>query len=249
MELHVSLDGPGDRAARIYLTVREAVLDGRLAAGDRVPASRDLARQLGVARGTVTVAYDRLVAEGFLESRPGSGTYVTTRRARPRRGPPGAGPGPSGPLPLWDHEQATAPAARPPAPRPRDRAPGPGPLPARGLAAAGGRPAAPLAARRGDVRRPRLLAAPGRDRAVPRALPLGRRHRRRRRRHRRRPAGGGPGLPGAGRAGHRRRGRGPGLHRRCTGSSRPIGPTCAAYRSTTRASWSTRSRPTRAWST
>ncbi len=112
MELHVSLDGVGDRSARIYVTVREAVLDGRLAAGDRVPASRDLAHQLGVARGTVTVAYDRLVAEGFLQSRPGSGTYVTdvalavdpTRRARP---------GAVRPLDLWHHN------ADPVAPRTR----------------------------------------------------------------------------------------------------------------------------------
>ena len=86
MELHVPLDGPGDRTARIYPAVREAVLDGRLNAGDRVPASRDLARQLGVARGTVTAAYDRLVAEGFLESRAGSGTYVTRVALAPDEG-------------------------------------------------------------------------------------------------------------------------------------------------------------------
>jgi GntR family transcriptional regulator / MocR family aminotransferase len=104
VDLHVSLDGVGDRTARIYLALRAAVLDGRLAAGDRVPATRDLAGQLGVARGTVSVAYDRLVAEGFLESRPGAGTFVTTvplaapddrpdRRARP---------GAVRPLDLWD---------------------------------------------------------------------------------------------------------------------------------------------------
>jgi GntR family transcriptional regulator / MocR family aminotransferase len=92
VELHVALGGPGDRVARIYRELRAAVLDGRLSGGDRVPATRDLAHQLGVARGTVIAAYDRLVAEGFLESRPGSGTYVaavsldaeqrTGRRAR-----------------------------------------------------------------------------------------------------------------------------------------------------------------------
>jgi GntR family transcriptional regulator/MocR family aminotransferase len=106
VDLHVSLDGPGDhdtRVARIYQAVREAVVDGRLTAGDRVPASRDLAHQLGVARGTVTAAYDRLTAEGFLESRPGSGTYVadlsltdaTPDRRRARRGA-------VRPLPIWD---------------------------------------------------------------------------------------------------------------------------------------------------
>ena len=103
----MTLEGPGDRTARIYLALRAAVLDGRLASGDRVPATRDLAAQLGVARGTVTLAYDRLVAEGFLESRPGAGTFVTTillaspvdrtdRRARP---------GVVRPLGLWSHPQ------------------------------------------------------------------------------------------------------------------------------------------------
>ena len=112
MDLHVSLDGTGDRVVRIYHAVREAVLDGRLAPGDRVPAGRELARQLGVARGTVTAAYDRLVAEGFLEARPGAGTFVTsvplaadeTRRARP---------GAVRPLPLWDPKhEAAVPRAR-----------------------------------------------------------------------------------------------------------------------------------------
>ena len=113
MDLHVSLDGPGDRTARIYLTLREAVLDGRLGAGDRVPASRDLARQLGVARGTVTLAYDRLVAEGFLESRPGSGTYVTRVALAPEEGRR-ARPGTVEPLPLWHVPDAppTRPRAR-----------------------------------------------------------------------------------------------------------------------------------------
>ena len=85
MDLHVSLEGPGDRATRIYATVRDAVLDGRLAPGDRVPASRELASSLGVARGTVTVAYDRLLAEGFLEARPGAGTFVTAVDLQPER--------------------------------------------------------------------------------------------------------------------------------------------------------------------
>ena len=107
MDLHVTLDGTGDRVVRIYRAVREAVLDGRLEPGARVPASRDLAVQLGVARGTVTTAYDRLIAEGFLESRPGAGTFVSavplaadvTRRARP---------GAVRPLPVWEPEQAEA---------------------------------------------------------------------------------------------------------------------------------------------
>jgi GntR family transcriptional regulator/MocR family aminotransferase len=105
VDLHVSLDSRGDRTARIYVALRAAVLDGRLAAGDRVPATRDLARQLGVARGTVSVAYDRLAAEGFLQSRPGAGTFVTTvplsspAAERPDRR---ARAGAVRPLDLWD---------------------------------------------------------------------------------------------------------------------------------------------------
>lgn len=111
MDLHVSLDAPGDRTARIYLALREAVLDGRLACGDRVPATRDLARQLGVSRGTVTAAYDRLVAEGFLESRTGSGTFVgSVPLARPSSGPARrARVGAVQPLALWSTDAEPAP--------------------------------------------------------------------------------------------------------------------------------------------
>ncbi len=112
----MTLAGPGDpatRVARIYQALREAVVDGRLGAGDRVPATRDLARQLGVARGTVTAAYDRLTAEGFLESRPGSGTYVADLAGDAAPGRRRARPGAVRPLPLWE--------VPPAAPGPRDR--------------------------------------------------------------------------------------------------------------------------------
>jgi GntR family transcriptional regulator/MocR family aminotransferase len=57
--------------------LREAILDGRLKSGARVPATRDLARQLGVARGTVVVAYESLVSEGYLRGAHGAGTFVS----------------------------------------------------------------------------------------------------------------------------------------------------------------------------
>jgi len=78
MDLHVTLTGSGDLTAQIYAQLRSAVLDGRLTGGDRVPASRDLAASLGVSRGTVTAAYDRLLAEELLESRRGAGTFVAS---------------------------------------------------------------------------------------------------------------------------------------------------------------------------
>jgi GntR family transcriptional regulator/MocR family aminotransferase len=61
---------------QIYSTLREAVLEGRLAPGGRIPSSRTLAATLGVSRPTVVTALDQLAAEGFIETRLGSGTYV-----------------------------------------------------------------------------------------------------------------------------------------------------------------------------
>jgi GntR family transcriptional regulator/MocR family aminotransferase len=65
--------------------LRDAILAGELVEGTRLHASRTLAHQLGVSRNTVTQALDQLVAEGYLETRVGAGTYVAsglTPRAR-----------------------------------------------------------------------------------------------------------------------------------------------------------------------
>ncbi|WP_207229445.1 PLP-dependent aminotransferase family protein [Ktedonosporobacter rubrisoli] len=56
--------------------LRQAILDGRLAAGTLLPSTRGLARALGVSRTVTSSAYDELFAEGYLEGRHGSGTYV-----------------------------------------------------------------------------------------------------------------------------------------------------------------------------
>ncbi len=56
--------------------LRKIVLKGRLPPGTRLPATRQLAQELGVSRITVQNAYEQLVSEGFLESRTGAGTYV-----------------------------------------------------------------------------------------------------------------------------------------------------------------------------
>ena len=63
-------------AAQISGQLETAVTVGVLRAGDRLPSSRDLAATLGVSRTVVTNAYARLFAEGWLEGRHGSGTYV-----------------------------------------------------------------------------------------------------------------------------------------------------------------------------
>ncbi|RJL35910.1 PLP-dependent aminotransferase family protein [Bailinhaonella thermotolerans] len=99
MDLHVTLEGRRDLPAQIYRQVSAAVLDGRLRAGDRLPPSRELARRLAVSRNTVAVAYDRLVAEGYAESRVGSGTYVRATGGPLRRT---ASPSALRPRAVWD---------------------------------------------------------------------------------------------------------------------------------------------------
>ncbi len=62
---------------QLYDQVREAILSGRLAPGTRLPSTRELADDLGVARNTVMNAFDQLHAESYLERRVGDGTYVS----------------------------------------------------------------------------------------------------------------------------------------------------------------------------
>jgi GntR family transcriptional regulator/MocR family aminotransferase len=83
-----------DRSSRtpltrqIYMQVRAAVLSGALRPGTRMPSSRAMASKLGVARASVVLAYEHLLAEGYVESRHGSGTFIagdlTGLASRPR---------------------------------------------------------------------------------------------------------------------------------------------------------------------
>ena len=64
-------------AARWLATaLRAEILDGRLRAGSRLPATRDLARQYGLSRGTIVSAFEELKSEGYIVGTVGSGTYV-----------------------------------------------------------------------------------------------------------------------------------------------------------------------------
>ncbi|MFM9590574.1 PLP-dependent aminotransferase family protein [Streptomyces scabiei] len=74
------------RGRTLQAALREAIRSGRLSGGTRLPASRELAADLGVSRGLVTEAYEQLVAEGYLRSARGSGTWVgsAVRAAPPR---------------------------------------------------------------------------------------------------------------------------------------------------------------------
>ncbi|SFC52748.1 GntR family transcriptional regulator / MocR family aminotransferase [Nocardioides terrae] len=90
MDLALDLSDRGDRAAALYRALRDAVRQGRLSPGDRLPASRALAADLGISRTTVATVYERLVAEGFLDARVGSGTFVSDVAATPPRCAAGA---------------------------------------------------------------------------------------------------------------------------------------------------------------
>lgn len=65
------------RGRALRSALREAVRSGRLAAGTRLPSSRELAADLGVSRGLVTEAYEQLTAESYLRSGRGAGTWVS----------------------------------------------------------------------------------------------------------------------------------------------------------------------------
>jgi len=91
-ELLVRLDRSAGEPLRAQLeaSLREAVRDGRLRAGERLPSTRELARELGVSRGLVQECYGQLLAEGYLTSRTGSATRVADVTSPPARAGAGA---------------------------------------------------------------------------------------------------------------------------------------------------------------
>jgi GntR family transcriptional regulator / MocR family aminotransferase len=77
----IMLDGKRENAPlyrKIYETIRRAILSGEFGSRMRLPATRALAEQLGVSRITVLNAYEQLLAEGYLEGKPGAGTFVAS---------------------------------------------------------------------------------------------------------------------------------------------------------------------------
>ena len=103
-ELLLPLDRNSGQPLRTQLEggLREAIRTGRLPVGERLPSSRELARDLGVSRGLVQECYAQLIAEGYLESRVGSATRVApglsgaAGLAGVVAGPGRAAPGPAG---------------------------------------------------------------------------------------------------------------------------------------------------------
>ena len=96
-ELLLRLDRDSDQPLRSQLEtgLRDAIRDGRLQPGERLPSSREFARELGVSRGLVQECYGQLLSEGYLDSHVGSATKVAARAypaasgsAAPRGPPP-----------------------------------------------------------------------------------------------------------------------------------------------------------------
>jgi GntR family transcriptional regulator/MocR family aminotransferase len=83
----LTLDRRRPLPAQIAAGIRAAIQTGRVRVGDRLPASRPLAREIGVARQVVVAAYEDLAATGHLASRTGAGSYVAID-ARPQIAPP-----------------------------------------------------------------------------------------------------------------------------------------------------------------
>ncbi|GAA2330401.1 PLP-dependent aminotransferase family protein [Saccharopolyspora halophila] len=95
------LDLPAGRpdSRKLAEAARAAIRDGRLPAGSRVPSTRSLAQELGIARGTVTRSYNQLASEGFLVARQGAPTIVADRLATPAPEVPAER---AAPAPRWD---------------------------------------------------------------------------------------------------------------------------------------------------
>jgi GntR family transcriptional regulator/MocR family aminotransferase len=87
-ELKLEPPAPGKRRSGglLFAQLRDAILDGRLAQGLQLPASRQAERFFGLSRNTIARVYGRLTREALTVAHPGSGTYVKSRRLRPLQG-------------------------------------------------------------------------------------------------------------------------------------------------------------------
>src|SRR5215469_16926208 len=86
IDLHPVAKGSRDAARSLYRQLREAILDGRLTPGAKLPPTRRSAAFFGTSRTTAVEVYERLLNEGYVVSRQGSGTYVAEKPSGPRSG-------------------------------------------------------------------------------------------------------------------------------------------------------------------
>jgi len=63
--------------SQIFDQIRRMILDGRLRSGEFLPTTRTLSEQVGISRNTIVLAYERLIAEGYIQTRPYVGTFVS----------------------------------------------------------------------------------------------------------------------------------------------------------------------------
>jgi GntR family transcriptional regulator / MocR family aminotransferase len=83
MQLVIPLSRGGEPLFRqVYRGMRQAILNGSVRPGERLPSTRDLAEQLGISRTVVLLAYEHLSAEGFIAGQGGSGTRVSPEMAQ-----------------------------------------------------------------------------------------------------------------------------------------------------------------------
>lgn len=75
--MYLELDGHGPLYDQLTRALKASILDGRIAAGTQLPPTRELADELELSRTTVLAAYEQLRAEGFIDGRVGSGSYVS----------------------------------------------------------------------------------------------------------------------------------------------------------------------------
>jgi len=81
MHIQIDKNAPVPLYRQIVAEIRRLIDAGLLATGTRLPSSRELAEQLDVSRKTILIAFQELIADRYLESRPQSGTFVVDRSA------------------------------------------------------------------------------------------------------------------------------------------------------------------------
>lgn len=81
--MYLELDGQGPLYDQLTRALKASILDGRIGAGTQLPPTRELAQELQMSRTTVLAAYEQLRAEGFIDGRVGSGSFVSQLQARP----------------------------------------------------------------------------------------------------------------------------------------------------------------------
>ena len=74
--MFLKLDHQGPLFSQVYRAIRAEILNGRMHPGAKVPSTRAIASDLAVSRNIVVIAYEQLLAEGYLVARTGAGTFV-----------------------------------------------------------------------------------------------------------------------------------------------------------------------------